>query len=854
MMTNYLKLLSIIVLALFLFSCQKEIPNIEIIFDTQGGTSISPITYQLGDPIFDIPTTEKEGHTFIGWFLEDDLPFENFDFTTFSNDSITLVAKWEINTYSIRLNLDSDLSETLEFSYQSEIILENPQKLHHRFLGWFTDELTSVPFTESKMPAHDLFIYAKWEVLVYPISYVLNQGTNHVDNPDSYTYLSSLSLYAIEREGYTFQGFYDNPTFEGDKIDSIENRQEPSLTLYAKWELNSYQIIFDTVLGLPIDDLVIYYGAKIDLPVASKPEMIFSGWYLDEMYEKPFDLITMPSKDITVYAKWQTELTYDTQGGSLIASLLGDPGSSINEVKPTKEGMTFTGWFMDLDYSTPFVFDVMPNKNTTIYARWQNSIFFDTQGGSILPTITGDAGTPVTKPEQPTKIGHTFVGWFNDSTFLSPYTFQTIPAINQTVYVQWRANPYSMIFNENGGSNVTDYVNVNYGTAITYPIPSRRGYDFYGWYLDNQTFKKPYSTPYMEDKNITLYAKWELSKYQITYHMDGGTNPESNLYEFTIQTRLTLQAPTRVGYRFLGWFTNSDFSGVAVSQISGQYTDHLTLYAKFEINNYTMSFNSNGGTAISSITRPYQSLITPPTPPTRVGHTFLGWFKDSALTESYMISTMPAEAIMLYAKWQVNTYTMTFNSNGGSPVSPQTANYGSVLVQPSVPVREGYIFRGWYQDTTLLNPYSITTMPGENLTLYAKWSSGSDDYEENTFYFDLVSKQTNIIKIILYLDGKVSLAGYDLEILYPSNHLRLVSSKALLSQTINAQVLGKIKSIYVDALNPLFEKTALIELEFELLSSLSTEITIQINEAIDVNSNYEIIITDYHTIAYIVNE
>ncbi|MCD7787309.1 MAG: InlB B-repeat-containing protein, partial [Firmicutes bacterium] len=143
---------------------------------------------------------------------------------------------------------------------------------------------------------------------------------------------------------------------------------------------------------------------------------------------------------------------------------------------------------------------------------------------------------------------------------------------------------------------------------------------------------------------------------------------------------------------------------------------------------YTVTFNSNGGSSVSSQTVKSGSTATEPTSPTRSGYTFDGWYTSSSGGSKYSFSTAVTSDLTLYAHWTANTvvtYTVTFNSNGGSSVSSQTVNSGSTATQPTSPTRSGYTFDGWYTSSSGGSKYSFSTAVTSNLTLYAHWTASS---------------------------------------------------------------------------------------------------------------------------------
>jgi uncharacterized repeat protein (TIGR02543 family) len=220
--------------------------------------------------------------------------------------------------------------------------------------------------------------------------------------------------------------------------------------------------------------------------------------------------------------------------------------------------------------------------------------------------------------------------------------------------------------------------------------------------------------------NVSYYVN--PIDYTINFYLDGGSNNDLNPSTYTIESlTIDLMLPTKIGYTFNGWYSEVDFSGNLVSNISSGSIGDRSLYAKWVINQSTFSFNSNGGSTISEITQEYNTSVAGPSNPTRTGYSFDNWYTDEGLTKQYSITTMPAQNITLYAKWVINQSTFSFNSNGGSTVSEITQEYNTSVAGPSNPTRTGYSFDNWYTDEGLTKQYSITTMPAQNITLYAKW-------------------------------------------------------------------------------------------------------------------------------------
>ena len=276
----------------------------------------------------------------------------------------------------------------------------------------------------------------------------------------------------------------------------------------------------------------------------------------------------------------------------------------------------------------------------------------------------------------------------------------SVPADVTELTVQWTAPTYTVTLNAGDGTinsgNVTEYT---YGVGAALPTDvTRTGYTFKGWY-DNENLT---SSPVMaigdtETGNKEYWAKWEINQYTIT------VKPENGKADITITqdygTPITAPAdPTREGYTFTGW--DRDIPATMPAE-------NMTVTAKWKVNQYTITFDTNGGSEITPITQDYGTAITAPANPTREGYTFIGW--DKAIP-----ATMPAENMTITAKWKVNQYTITFDSNGGSEIAPITQDYGTAITAPADPTREGYTFIGWDKAIP-------ATMPAEDLTITAQW-------------------------------------------------------------------------------------------------------------------------------------
>ena len=207
-----------------------------------------------------------------------------------------------------------------------------------------------------------------------------------------------------------------------------------------------------------------------------------------------------------------------------------------------------------------------------------------------------------------------------------------------------------------------------------------------------------------------LTVQWTAPTYAVTLNAGDGTINNGNVtsYTYGVGAKLpTADDLTYTGYTFKGWYDNENLTGSPVTAIGGTETGNKEYWAKWEINQYTITFDTNGGSEIAPITQNYGTKITTPADPTRKGYTFKGWDKE-------IPKTMPAENITVKAQWEINQYTITFDTNGGSEIAPITQDYGTAITAPADPTRKGYTFKGWDKEIP-------KTMPAENITITARW-------------------------------------------------------------------------------------------------------------------------------------
>ena len=644
-------------------------------FDADGGSEVAGITQDYNSAITAPTAPTKTGYTFAGWVpaIPETVPAENMSFK----------AQWTINQYTLTFDADNGTEATVitqDFGTKFDSPAA-PTKTGYTFAGWDSE----VPET---IPAENKNFKALWTINQYTFSFDADGGSDVAAITQDYgTKIETPA--APTKPGYTFAGW----------VPAIpETVPAENMSFKAQWTINQYTLTFNADNGTEATVITQDFGTKFDSPAApTKTGYTFAGWD-SEIPE------TIPAENKSFKALWtinQYTFSFDADGGSEVAAITQNYGTKIETpAAPTKPGYTFAGW-------VPAIPETVPAENMNFKAQWtinQYSLTFDAGNGTEATVITQDYGTKFDTPADPTREGYTFAGWDMDIP-------ETIPAENMSFTAKWIANQYTLTFDSDGGSDVAA-ITQDYGTKIETPAaPTKTGYTFAGW--DNEI---PETMP---AESMSFKAQWTINQYTLTFNADNGTEDVEITQDYGTKFE-TPADPTREGYTFAGW--DMDIPETIPAE-------DMSFTAKWIANQYTLTFDSDGGSDVAAITQDYGTKIETPAAPTKTGYTFAGW--DNEIPE-----TMPADNMSFKAQWTINQYTLTFNADNGTEDVEITQDYGTKFDTPADPTREGYTFAGWNMDIP-------ETIPAEDMSFTALWS-------------------VNSYKLVYILDGEVY-AEYDVE-------------------------------------------------------------------------------------------
>ena len=541
----------------------------------------------------------------------------------------------------------------------------------------------------------------------------------------------------------------------------------------------NHKIMFNTTGGKAVETVVVKDGEGLaKLPTTSRDGYTFKGWATAD--GTVVTKLENVKADTTLYAQWEEvkqpedtriTVTFELQNGQKATTQKVEKGGKLASLPtPTREGYTFLGWFTtSARGGKEITKDTTFDANTTIYAHWvetatkdKYTLTLDGNEGQINGksglTVVGtklQSGTGAVNSlaqYKATRVGYTFAGWIDEKGTLvynadgsvvvgTSYwkDANTYTGRDLTLYAKWmkNANQFVITYDTRGGNDIHPVAYTDGAIVSSFATPTRAGYTFAGWYMDDA-----YKTPVKEltmTKDYTIYAKWTKNKvdepkktYTVKFDSQGG----SDVADITAEegTVVDLVTPTREGYAFDGWFTEHDGGQMITSlTVSGNMTfyAHWTEDVKPVVKS-TVTFDYNDGLGtVRKISATAGTEIGQLPIAARNGYVFLGWFDtpegsdDDKSYESYVVQDKDTT---VYARWKADgtkpvegDYTLTFDSQSGSYVAPISAKEGVLIKSLPTPTREGYVFDGWFTDPVAGDKVEEIELHA-NTTLYAHWT------------------------------------------------------------------------------------------------------------------------------------
>ncbi|MBQ8749884.1 MAG: InlB B-repeat-containing protein [Clostridia bacterium] len=720
------------------FTANWSLDEYEISYQLDGGRFVAgatcPTTYDVTIATFTISSPVKDGYTFAGWSINSiDASITNSVTITQGEtvSDLTLYAHWTANEYVVTLDYDGadgnfgDRTITLQYG-SAYGTLPTPTRTGYEFVGWFLDDTftSKIESTTTVTTAGPHTIYAYFVGSTHTLTFN-KQGGNGGTDSAFVTYDADLpsGITAPTRAGYIFKGYYEliegggSCYYNESMLGQIKYMIDGDTEVHAYWQAQTYSVVLD-----------------------------------------------------------------DMQGHTTTINLTYNSDMPTGYTAPTKLGYSFAGYFSGKDGSGTQYYDSSMNStnkwtNTsgaTLYAHYTAvpfEVYLDARGGTLVNSTISVVygGTYASLPTSVSKYGYNFAGWYDDSTTWDNQITTTSIVTNpnsHTLYAKWTAVNVTVTFDAKGGSVSPASRTYSYGDSYSsLPTPTRTGYTFDAWYLDEEfTSVVTSSTTITKEEAHSIYANWIADKYTLNYNTteNGGSNSISSVqvgYEQNIDLTPTGE---KTGWTFVGWNTDSTAKTALTSMTMP--LSNLTIYAIYK-KDVTLTIYNNSTTATTSSGTMYNKetsvQVSIPASSSKSGWTSYGWATSTTADSTYYSTTTTAsnlqisESLTLYAKY-VRTLTINYNANNGSnaPSASTLKQYcvsttsglayssGAVTITSSEPSRNNYSFVGWSTSSSAssssYNAGSTYTFSNTSTTisttLYAVWEASAFTVSYNTTY------------------------------------------------------------------------------------------------------------------------
>ena len=589
--------------------------------------------------------------------------------------------------------------------------IEEPKIVQENFKGWYTDKNYTNKYNFENSVTKDIILYGKVEESTkkYTVQYI-NEGK--IIKEEELEEGSIINVPEVTKEGYTFKGWY-----EGEEKYDVYEPITRNLILESKYEINKYKVRFINEDGSVLQEETLDYGStptyKKETPTKKRTE---EYTYEFDKWSPEITKVTGNQEYKATYkaTKNKYTVTYINEGKEYHKETALYGNTIKNVENPTKEGYTFIGWYDINDKKVNHPITV--TKNMTLYSKYEiNSykVSYYNEGVKYIEDQKINYGENALKPNtNPSKIGYTFKYWSIKENG-EEYEFSTKITKDISLYAVYEINKYTVTYINEGIEYHKE--TAEYGSVVTsIQDPIKEGYTFTGWYTkDNEKISYPITVT----ENITLYSKYEINSYKVSYYNEGKKYIDDQKINYGENALKPNTDPSKIGYTFKYWSIKENGEEY---EFSTKITEDITLYAVYEINKYTVTY-INEGTEYHKETAEYGSVVISIQDPTKEGYTFIGWYNENNEKVTHPVTV--TENITLHSKYEINTYTVSFYHNNEKYVEDQKVNYGESAVKPSIdPTKEDYNFSGWVIKGTN-NKYDFTSKVTKDIELESSFTA-----------------------------------------------------------------------------------------------------------------------------------
>ena len=722
-------------------------------------------TYTVED-VIELPTLKKVGHTFDGWYTNEEYTGDKLASISNSYQNLDLYARFTPNTYNVTVN-----GTTIDVTFGTNFTVEFEEVKGMKFEGYYTGENGAgqkVTGSDGASNggysiAENVTLYPYYTLETYNITYEDKNGLL-VDPNYEYQYEYNINseeiilpeLYINNGE---FIGWYDNADCEGDVITSIPSGSTGNKVFYAKFEYSSFTITYtdydkiivtyDTLGGSNVSSSTMSVGTRLTKPYwnPEKEGYLFTGWYKDKECTEIFLFDENLYADTTLYAGWYKP-TYTCENTNYLLDA-SEHNASYSTINQTLSKNSIYKWsFVALDNkevldSSAYSIYYKQSQGSQVYFQYDISLYNVTQGVQVFSETysgTGYKGQQFTANAGDVfTLTITYPGYMSVTESKATFYFGNFNDINENTYFE----------------NSTE---VAYGETFTLPVRTVKGATFVGYFTEKDGKGTKVTdefgaslAPFTFTEPLLVYPYYDCPKYTISYDLGGVEVPNTVkfIYEYDVTTpKRSLPNLSISGYTFGGWYANADFTGEKLTMIPQDADGDLVFYADITANEYnlyvsyadsvTVTFvpQDNGNNKDKTVTLSKSNpKLTVPTFYARTGYVLAGWYKEAECINEYKFNEPILEDFTLYAKWERldENYNSTINV-----INPE--NYVYVPNQSSQNnYYSTYVYKNYYTYITIKLNQDYLDDNGFYVYYCNIWGGTTTDY---AYYMSVYNQTT----------------------------------------------------------------------------------------------------------------
>lgn len=484
----------------------------------------------------------------------------------------------------------------------------------------------------------------------------------------------------------------------------------------------SYDVSFETNMDFEIENGKTNKESKITEPIVQPVEgYTFIGWYYDYELTIPFSFDTSINRNIKLYGKWDVQTIHVNLIGSddIYKTYDFSYGDKLEKLKtPVLAGYECEGLYYDKEFTKKYhpEEEILLKEDLNLYIKWiATKVNIETfVDGKKAESFSVDYDTKVQElPTPQVKEHYTFDGWYKDAPFKQKLNDDSQIKSNTKLYGRYVLSQYEIKFYEN--NQLVEQVKKDYGQkiydAFTY---QKEGYHLLGLY-DDEDYQNEIVVDAILSSSLSVYMKWEINSYEVNLYVDNALYKQVPLNHFEKINQI--EKPQKDHFQFIGWFYDEQMTKPVLDE--DIIKTNIELYGIYKLETFVITVYEKDK-VIKEYQMEYGSSLLEQLDVKKTGYTLDGYYLDDTFTTPVSDTAIVTSTLHIYTKWTINTYTVNLIIDENN-TTQMTKKYQETLKDVADPIKEGYLFGGWFKDKDYKQAFPKTSKINQNLTLYAKW-------------------------------------------------------------------------------------------------------------------------------------